>query len=324
MGKIFTLVEHRRGQIHDISFELLTKGRDLAAQLNSEVVALVLGHGTEEVVERVKGEAHQVLWVKGESLKEPNAEAYQIVLSHILKEYNPFLTLIGHTALGMDLAPPLAASLDIPLATDCVGIELEDKRVITIRQPYNGKLNARVSFADAPAFMITLRQGSFPSEEGNLTGKVVDIPSPLEKEPDYRRFVEYIEAAVGEVDITQADVIIAVGRGIKEKENLALLEDLADSLGGVLACSRPIVDEGWLSKDRQVGSSGKTVKPKLYMAIGISGAFQHITGMKNADTIVAINKDPNAPIFNVAHYGIVDDLFKVVPVLKKKILELKG
>lgn len=324
MSKIFALVEHRSGQVQDITFELLTKGRELAEELNTELVALLLGHNVGGIAERIKKESHQVFSVDSRSLEEPNAEAYQIVLSRILKEQNPFLTLIGHTALGMDLAPSLATSLGIPIATDCVEIELENNELITTRQPYNGKLNARVSFVEGPGVMVTIRQGSFPAEDGDLVGKMVDLPSPLDEEPAYRRFVEYIEAAVGEVDISQVDVIVAVGRGIKEKENMPLLEGLADSLGGVLACSRPIVDEGWLPKDRQVGSSGKTVKPKLYMAIGISGSFQHVMGMKNADTIVAINKDPNAPIFNVADYGIVDDLFKVIPLLKNKIMELKG
>lgn len=324
MGKVLALVEHRKGQIQDVTFELLTKGRELAQEMDAELVALLLGHNINEIVERIKKASHQVLFVDSKLLEEPNAEAYQLVLSPILKEQKPFLTLIGHTALGMDLAPSLAASLGIPISTDCVGIDLEDQRLIATRQPYNGKLNARVSFMASSEILITVRQGSFPAQEGSLSAKVVEFPSPLKEEPDYRRFVQYIEAAVGEIDITQADAIVAIGRGIKEKENMPLLEELANSLGGVLACSRPIVDEGWLPKDRQVGSSGKTVKPKLYLAIGISGAFQHIMGMKNADTIVAINKDPNAPIFNVADYGIVDDLFKVVPLLKSKAAELKG
>ena len=143
-------------------------------------------------------------------------------------------------------------------------------------------------------------------------------------EPALRRFVEYVEAAVGDVDITKSDVIIAVGRGIKEEENMALVEELAELLGGVVGCSRPVVDAGWLPKDRQVGSSGKTVKPKLYLAVGISGQFQHMSGMKAAETIVAINKDPKAPIFAAADYGIVGDLFKVVPALKEKIAEVRA
>ncbi len=325
MKKIFVLVEHRRGKIMDITFELLTKGRELAKKLDSELVALVLGHNIKEFIDRIKKEAHRVSFVDSELLKEPNAEAYQIVLSNILKKEKFLLTLVGHTALGMDLASSLAASLEIPIATDCIELDVENDELFAIRQPYNGKLNARVSFlpGEGQGFIITVRQGSFPQEEGSLSGKLVALPSPLEKEPDYRRFIEYIEAVMGEVDITKADVIVAIGRGIREKENMPLVEELANSLGGVLACSRPIVDNGWLPKDRQVGSSGKTVKPKLYIAIGISGSFQHIAGIKGSDTVVAVNKDPNAPIFNEADYGIVDDLFKVVPVLKEKIKELK-
>ena len=156
-----------------------------------------------------------------------------------------------------------------------------------------------------------------------LTAEVINVDCPLTEAIAYRKFVDYVEAAVGDIDITQADIVIGVGRGIKEKENLAVVEALAESLGGVLACSRPVVDAGWLPKDRQVGSSGKTVKPKLYIAVGISGAFQHVAGMKAAETIVAINKDGNAPIFGEADYGIVGDLFKVIPALKEKINELK-
>ena len=328
MKKIFSLVEHRRGEIPDVSYELLTKGKELAKQGDGEFTALILGHNVKEFAEKIKKEADRVFVVDKEFLKEPNAEAYQIVLSDILKKENPFLTLIGHTALGMDVASSLATSLNIPIATDCVGIDIEDTGkmpvLLATRQPYNGKLNAKVSFAAGSQFMITVRQGAFTSEQGNLSGKIIDVASPIEKEPDYRKFIEYIEAVVGAVDITQAEIVVAVGRGIKEKENMPLIEELADSLGGVVGCSRPIVDADWLPKDRQVGSSGKIVKPKLYIAIGISGSFQHIMGMKSADTIVAINKDPNAPIFNEADYGIVDDLFKVVPVLKDKIKELKA
>jgi electron transfer flavoprotein alpha subunit len=152
-----------------------------------------------------------------------------------------------------------------------------------------------------------------------LNGEIVPVDSPLTEEIKYRRFLEYVEAAVGEVDITKADIVVAVGRGIKEKDNLPLVEKLAQALGGVLAGSRPVIDAGWLPHERQVGQSGKTVKPKLYLAVGISGASQHVAGMRGSSIIVAINKDPNAPIFKVAHYGIVDDLFKVVPALTAQL-----
>ena len=172
--------------------------------------------------------------------------------------------------------------------------------------------------------MITVRSGAFPVlEKEPLPGEIVSVPSPLTDEGLAKRFLQYVEAVVGEVDITQADILVSVGRGIKDAENIPIVKELADALGGALACSRPVVDKKWLPKDRQVGTSGKTVKPKVYIAIGISGAFQHVAGMKNAGTIIAVNKDPKAPIFSVARYGIVADLFKIVPVLKDKIKELK-
>jgi electron transfer flavoprotein alpha subunit len=187
---------------------------------------------------------------------------------------------------------------------------------------FEGKLDARVRFRESPSYLVTIRAGCFPAEDANLEADVAksDLTPPG---PQHLKFIEYLEAAVGDVDITKADVLVGVGRGIKEKENMAMVEEFANMIGGVLACTRPIVDAEWLPKDRQIGSSGKTVKPKLYIALGISGAFQHVAGMKGADTIIAVNKDPDAPIFGEADYGIVDDLFKVLPALKGRITELK-
>ena len=172
--------------------------------------------------------------------------------------------------------------------------------------------------------MITVRSGAFPvSEKDSLQGEIVSIPPALTDEGLAKRFLQYVESAVGEVDITQADILVSVGRGIKEAENIPLVKELADALGATLSCSRPVVDKKWLPKERQVGTSGKTVKPKVYIAIGISGAFQHIAGIKGAGIVIAINKDPKAPIFNVAQYGIVGDLFKIVPILKKQVKVLR-
>jgi electron transfer flavoprotein alpha subunit len=232
--------------------------------------------------------------------------------------------MIGHTATGMDFAPSLAAHLKMPLATDCIGIDLQGETFSLTRQLYGGKVNAAVSFLKKGPCMVTVRSGAFSVlETPFLAGEIVTLPSPLTDEGLARRFLQYMEAAVGEVDITQADILVSVGRGIKEAENIPIVKELADAIGGTLSCSRPVVDKKWLPKDRQVGTSGKTVKPKVYIAIGISGAFQHIAGMKGAGTVIAINKDPKAPIFGVAQYGIVADLFKIVPVLKEKIKELK-
>lgn len=323
MADIIALVEHRQGIIRDISYELMTCGRKLARQLNTKLTAVLLGHNTDGLVKSLTNHAHRVMVVDHEVFGDFNAETYQLALAEIIKKENPFLTLIGNTAFGVDLCPALATHMGIPFATDCVGVEVVDKKMRVTRQLYDGKLNAHLYLREHPSYMLTLRSGSFPAEESRLTAEIVKTQSSVVSPPDYKRFVEYIEAAVGDVDITKADVVVGVGRGIKEQANLSMIEEFAKTMGGVVACSRPIVDANWLPKDRQIGSSGKTVKPKLYIAVGISGAFQHISGIKNSDTIIAINKDPNAPIFNEADYGIVDDLFKVIPLLKNKIIELK-
>lgn len=320
MKEILVLAEHRRGELRDVTFEMLGKGRELAGEMGAELTTALLGHGVEDFAEELANWAHRVLLVEDEELENFNAEAYQGVLASLIAQRTPTLTLIAHSSFGMDLAPSLAVELGLPLATDCIDLRPQDGKLIAMRQMYGGKVNAEVSFSEADRWMITVRQGAFPLEEGEpMDGQVVAVPTPLTEEVKRKRFLDYVEAAVGEVDITQADVIVAIGRGIKEEGNMPLIEELAEAMGGVVACSRPVVDAGWLPPDRQVGQSGKTVKPKLYVAIGISGAFQHMAGMKGSDTIVAINKDPNAPIFHVADYGIVDDLFDVVPALIKQL-----
>jgi electron transfer flavoprotein alpha subunit len=323
MKEIFVLAEHRMGELRDVSLEMLSKGRELAGALDAQLVVGVLGHDVTSFAETLQRWAHQVVVVVDSKLENFNADAYQRVLSAIIKERGPGLTMIGHTSFGVDLAPPLATELEFPLTTDCVDIQLRDGALFATRQVYGGKLNAEVSFVGTPC-MVTLRQGAFPIEEANLKGQMITLDSPLTEEITYRKFLKYIEAVVGDVDITQADILVSVGRGIREEKNMPLVEELAKALGGVVSCSRPITDSGWLPADRQVGQSGRTVKPKLYVAVGISGAFQHVAGMSGAETVVVINKDPNAPIFSVAQYGIVGDLFQVVPALTEKIAEMRG
>ncbi|MCK4395085.1 electron transfer flavoprotein subunit alpha/FixB family protein [candidate division WOR-3 bacterium] len=320
---IFVIVEHRRGEIRDITLELLTKGYELSKD-RGRLHAVLIGFQNEKMIDELKQFSDGILNIDDEKLKDFNAEYYQMVLSNLLQEKKPFITLLGQTAFGIDLAPSLATALDMPYAADCIDIEIDKEMVYTEKQIYGGKISSRVSLVENWGYMVSVRPGSIAPKEGELRAEVTAITSPLKEEIDYRRFVQYIEAAKGEVDITQAEVVVGIGRGLKEDKNLPLMEEFAKSIGGVLACSRPVVDAGWLSKDRQVGSSGKTVKPKLYIAVGISGAFQHVMGMKGADTIVAINKDPNAPIFTVSDYGIVGDLFQVIPKLSKKVLEIKG
>jgi len=320
MGDVFVLAEHRRGELREVTLEMLGKGRALAEQMGGNLKAVLLGHGVDAFASELADQAHEVLVVEDEQLENFNSELYQKVLVSLLADRKPTLALIGHTACGMDLAPSLAAELDLPLATDCIGFEFEDGRLLAIREMYGGKLQANVSFGESEQYMATVRQAAFPIKELEpLGGQIVAVDSPLAEEARRKKFIEYVEAAVGDVDITQSEVVVAVGRGIKEQENLEIVQKLAEIAGGVLAGSRPVIDAGWLPPDRQVGQSGKTVKPKLYIAVGISGASQHLSGMKGSDTIVAINKDPGAPIFNVATYGIVDDLFKVVPALTEQL-----
>jgi electron transfer flavoprotein alpha subunit len=323
MKKIIALAEHRQGELRDITWEVLSKGRQLAEGMGAEVEVALLGKGVKKLAEALKPKANRVLLVEDDRLEAFNSETYQKVLTQLITERKPSLTLIGHTAMGMDIAPALAVQLKMPIATDCIGVDVVGESFALTRQLYGGKVNAAVSFLKSGPYIITLRTGGFPVVEKDLPGEIVSIPSPLTDEGLVKRFLQYVEAAVGEVDITQANVLVSVGRGIKEAENIPLVKELADMLGGALSCSRPVVDKKWLPKDRQVGTSGKTVKPKVYIAIGISGAFQHVAGMKGAGTVIAINKDPKAPIFSVANYGIVADLFKFVPVLKEKVKELK-
>jgi len=322
--EIIVLAEHRKGELRDVTWEMLSKGRQLAESAGADLGVALFGKGMNHLAEALKPKANKIFLIEDERLEFYNSETYEKVLTQLMTERKPFLTLIGHTATGMDFAPSLAAHLKMPLATDCIGIDLQGETFSLTRQVYGGKINAAVSFVKKGPYLVTVRSGAFSVlEKPPLAGEIVTLPSPLTDEGLARRFLQYVEAAAGEVDITQADILVAVGRGIKEAANIPMVKELADAIGGALACSRPVVDKKWLPKGCQVGTSGKTVKPKVYIAIGISGTFQHIAGMKGAGTVIAINKDPKAPIFSVAQYGIVADLFKIVPVLKDKIKGLR-
>jgi len=324
MTEIFVLTEHRQGQIRDITFEMLTKGKKLAEKANADLTAVLLGKKAKEQAKTLSEYAKKVLLVEDAKLENFNSEAYKKALSSLINEHKPLLTMIGHTSFGVDLAPSLAVALKLPLATDCIDLEFEGETLFVTRQMYGGKVNVKATVHKAESYIVTVRQAAFTAQKPAMNGEIIEKPSPLTEEITKKRFVEYVLPPLGGVDITAADVLVGVGRGIKDESNMPIVEELAKSLGGVLACSRPIVDKGWLSNDRQVGSSGKTVKPKMYIALGISGAFQHVLGMKNSDLIIAVNKDPNAPIFSFSDYGVVEDLFKIVPPLKSKIYELKG
>jgi electron transfer flavoprotein alpha subunit len=319
MPEIFVLVEHRQGKIRDITTEMLGAGIEISAPAKASVTAVLLGNGVRSMAEELAGSASKVIVVEDPSLEYFNSFFYQQVLSSLILEHRPVLTLIGHTAFGMDLAPSLAVELKAPLATDCIGISFEGNRLRATRSIYGGKVHSTVSLRESDSYILTLRPGTFSPAKG-LQGKgtVVLQPCRLQGTTASKRFIEYLEAPLSGQDITQAEIIVSVGQGIGGPENIPMAEEAAKNLGGVLACSRPVVDRNWLAKDRQVGISGKTVKPKIYIAIGISGAFQHLTAMQNSEIIIAVNKDPRAPIFGVADYGIVDDFRNILPLLKEK------
>ncbi|MBI4321382.1 MAG: electron transfer flavoprotein subunit alpha/FixB family protein [Chloroflexi bacterium] len=324
MREILVLAEHRRGEMRDITLEMLGKGRQLADKCGAELAAVLLGKGVGNLASALSQRANRVLVVEDAQLENFNSEAYQQVLAGLITERKPILTLVGHTSSGLDLAPSLAVQLDLPLATDCIDVDWAGGRVVATRTMYGGKVRSTVALAESPGYLVTIQAGNFAPAESRGTGEIVDITSPLAGEIAAKRFIEYIESAAGDVDIGQSDIVVSVGRGIGDPKNLPLVEELATKLGGVLACSRPVVDKKWLPKSRQVGISGKTVNPKLYLAVGISGAFQHVTAIRGAGMVVAINKDPKAPIFRVADYGIVGDLFAVVPALNKRIAQAKA
>jgi len=319
MAEILVLVEHRQGKIRDITYEMLAAGETLASQQEGSSTAVLLGHQVKSFAEELATRASKVLVVEDEQLEHFNSVLYQKVLSSLIIKYQPLLTLVGHTSFGMDLAPSLSVEMGFPLVTDCIGLSFEGSRLKVVRSIYGGKVNANVTLRESSGSIATVRPGVFsPAAPREKKGGIVMEPSPLRGTMDVKTFIEYIEAPITGEDITQAEIIVSVGQGIGGPEHIPMIEEVAKNLGGVIACSRPVVDRNWLPKERQVGISGKTVKPKIYIAIGISGAFQHITAMQGSETIIAINKDPRAPIFGVADYGIVDDFQNVIPILKEK------
>ena len=320
MSEIFVLVEHRQGKIRDVTYEMLGAADKLATQQGAALTAVLLGKGVKNFAEELATRAAKALVVEDERLENFNAALYQKTLSSLLSKYHPSLTLIGHSAFGMDLAPGLSVEMGFPLVTDCIDLSLEGNQLKAVRSIYGGKVNAKVSLKESQGYLATIRPGVFGAKgPADKKGGIVVEPSPLQGAFDAKRFLKYIEAPLTGEDITQAEIIVAIGQGIGGPEHIPMMEQVAKNLGGVIACSRPVVDRNWLPKERQVGISGKTVKPKIYLAIGISGAFQHVTAMQGSETIIAINKDPRAPIFGVADYGIVDDFQNIIPVLKEKV-----
>jgi electron transfer flavoprotein alpha subunit len=242
------------------------------------------------------------------------------VLRDLLEKETPLVTLCPHSAFGMELFPRLSVESARPCATDCIAIEMDGAGIFVTRSIYNGKINSRSTFAPSGGYLVTVRSGSYaPAAEAAAAGAVEERACPPFGTPFRTEFLGYRETAAGAVDITQSPFLVSIGRGIKDAENVPKAQELADRLGAVLSCSRPVVDKKWLGKERQVGTSGRTVKPKVYLAFGISGAFQHLAGIKGSGVFIAVNRDAKAPIFGAADYGVVEDMFKVMDALKEQI-----
>lgn len=317
--KVFAVAEVKFGELDPVSIELLNLANSIKGDGSAE--AVVIGKEVGAFADELAKYADKVWKIEDESLENYNPELYVDVLSQLIEREKPEIVLIANSSRGSEYAPALATKLNAPVVTDIVGLDVSNG-VKATRYIFQGKLLVDVLVKEAETYVFTVRQGVF--KEGNeVGGEVVDAgirPSITPK----RQFSQIIEPEAGEVDITQADILVSVGRGIEDASNIELAEELAKLLGGVVSGSRPVIDNGWLPKDRQVGISGKTVKPKLYLALGISGAFQHVMGMKDSELIIAVNKDPEAPIFGIAQYGVVGDLFEVVPALIEKLREIKG
>ncbi|SEK89314.1 electron transfer flavoprotein subunit alpha/FixB family protein [Haloferax larsenii] len=312
MSDVLAITEHRRGELRDVSFELVTAGSDLASQSGGDLHLAVIGGDVDAFAEELSLDGVDTIHTVAEG-DEFNHDVYVQAVTALYEELDPTYVLMGNTVNGLDYAPAVAEQLDIPLVTDAIGLENEGALTVT-REMYASKVESTVE-VDAGTAAITIRPGEWDATEAAGEPAVEAFDVEIDDSRVRSRVAGFEEVGSGDVDIADADVLVSVGRGIEEEENIELVQELADALDATLSSSRPIVDNGWLPKDRQVGQSGKVVTPKFYIAVGISGAVQHVAGMKGAENIVAINTDPDAPIFDIADYGIVGDLFDVVPEL---------
>lgn len=313
---ILILAEAKGGELETATFELLTLGDKLASSQGAKLAAALMGASVADLAKQLTEKGpEEVVFIDDPQLEHYNPDAYSQALGEAINHIQPSMVLMPHSYVGMDLAPTLASRLGVAAVTNCVAVGFEGNAVRPVRSMYGGKINATTAVESKEPILLTLQKGAVKAEPLNAKPqcKLTKLTPSLEAGRVKTLSVEAAEA--GEVDLTKADIIVAGGRGLGEEQNFQLIKDLATALGGAYACSRPIVDMGWVPSAYQVGLSGKTVRAKLYMAIGISGASQHIAGMKDSAFIVAVNKDPKAPIFDVADYGVVGDLFEIVPPL---------
>jgi electron transfer flavoprotein alpha subunit len=311
-GDVLVVADHRRGALRDVSYELLTAGRELADETGGDLHAAVISGDVDAFAEDLNREGVDAVHTVGDGA-EFNHDVYAQAATALADDLGPSFVLAPNSVNGLDYAPAVANRLDVPYVSDAVDLAYDDGLVAT-REMYGSKVETTVE-VDADRALVSVRGGEWPAAEGTGDAEISAFEFDLDESAVRSTVTGFEEVGGGDVDIADADVLVSVGRGIEEEDNLDLIFDLAEALDATVSSSRPIVDNGWLPKNRQVGQSGKVVTPDVYLAVGISGAVQHVAGMKGADTIIAINTDPNAPIFDIADYGIVGDLFDVVPEL---------
>ena len=320
---VWVFAEQRNGTIKSVAMELLSKGRELADKLQTELCAVVLGHNVAGVESLAACGADKIYLVDDPSLMENNEDLLTAQLIDMIKQYKPEILLAGATALGRSFLPRVAAAAQCGLTADCTGLEidLENRQLLQTRPTFGGNIMATIICPSSRPQMATVRPKVFKKNAsgGNRKAEKIMVDFKKESITSRTKLLDFVEDVTEKVKLDEADIIVAGGRGLGKPENFKLIEELAQCLGAAVGSSRPPVDEGWLSYPHQVGQTGKTVCPKLYIACGISGAVQHMAGMQTSDTIVAVNTDPEAPIFEIANYGVVGDLFKVVPLMMQKL-----
>jgi electron transfer flavoprotein alpha subunit len=325
---MLVVVEQREGKLNRVSWETLTAGQALAAETGWALEAAVVGNNVAGIAGEVAGKkVTKVYAIESAKLEPYTPDAFAAGLKSFLESRQPKLVLMPHTYQVRDFVPKLATAMGRTVISDCIGFKKQGDKLLFTRPMFQGKLAADVGFScDAPWF-VTFQNGAFRGdkvESGAAAAPVEAVKVDISDNVTRNKPQEVFKEAKQAVDLTQAEIIVSVGRGIKEQKNIELAKQLAEALGGELAASRPICDSGWLPMDRQIGSSGQTVAPKLYLALGISGAIQHIVGMKGSRTIVAVNKDSEAPIFEIADYAVVGNLFEIVPPLIEEVKKVKA
>jgi len=323
-NNVLVVAEMRESVLKKICFEMIGEGKRIADKLGGAVEAVVLGHEVgDEIAPLAHYGAEKTYLADDPALANYTAEGYTNVLARLIKETEPILVLTGATTQGKDLAPRLAARLAVGLASDCTGFEVQDGELLVTRPIYAGKAIATIREETTP-YMATVRPNIFAAPEPDTSRAAQVEKVPADAGSIRAKVIEMIQEAGERIELTEADIVVSGGRGLKGPENFALIEALAQVLGAAVGASRAAVDAGWKDHSYQVGQTGKVVTPTLYIACGISGAIQHLAGMKTSRYIMAINKDSDAPIFKVADYGIVGDLFKVVPVLTEELKKMRA